>query len=275
MSSDSRAWFSLGSLGWTLVWLALIGSIGILGQRSGFGFGTVQRLNAAKAGQASRIARRVITYRLDPVRPTLFRFSQPVTATRILTQPILAPDSAKPGKAWTYSVRVELLDEQGKVIAIHLVHSRSILLERSGKRRGPLQYYRGSNDQVALTDEVRIGANRPIIAIRVVAGQVDPDVIAIDIRVGERRPLTSAAADSAFARFNPEDRARLAAANAFPAELLTREERSAIAVNQWRPIGPVGIDGRDYRMMVLYEEEQLDGSGRFEDDASASGEAGG
>ncbi|MEQ1494354.1 MAG: hypothetical protein ABL912_01150 [Novosphingobium sp.] len=275
MSGESRATISLSGLGRTLIWLALIGLVAILGQQAGFGMHTLLRLTEANGGEVSRIARRVIAYRLDRVRPTVFRFSQPVSATRILTQPILAQGSAAPGKAWSYSVRVELLDERGGIVSVHEVYSRSVLFESSGKRRGPVQYYRGSDDQVATADEVRIAADRPISAIRVVAGTVDPGVIAIDIRVGERRPLTSAAADSAFVRFNPEDRARLAAANAFPPELLTRQERSAIAVNQWRPIGPVGIDRRDYQMMVLYEEEQEDGAGGFEDDASASGEAGG
>jgi hypothetical protein len=275
MSVGSRAWFSLGGLGRTLIGMAAIGLLVIYARQAGFGLGTIKRLTEAKSGEASRIARRVITYRLDPVRPTLFRFSQPVLVTRIQTQPILAQGSAKPGKAWFYSVRVELLDESGAVISTHEIHSRSLLLESSGRRRGPLQYYRDSQDEVSPADEVRLAANRPIAAIRAVAGRTDPEVVAIDIRVGERRPLNASAAESTFIRFSPNDRVRLAAANAFPPELMTREERSAIAINKWLPIGPVGIDGRDYRMMVLYEEEQKDETDGSEDNALASGEAGG
>jgi hypothetical protein len=275
MNGYRPAWISLGALGRWLVGLLLAGSGFLIAQQAGLGTETFERLTKAQGGEASQIARRVIAYRLDPVRPTLFRFSQPVTSTRIITQPTLSPGSASPGEGWTYSIKVELLDERGSVIETQDIYSRSVLFASSGKRRGPTRYYRGTDELVAPADEVRVASSRPFAAIRVLAGTADSDVVAIDVRVGERRPLNASAAESAFARFSQEDRARLAAANAFPPELLTREERTEIAINQWRPIGPVGIDGRDYRMMVLYEEAEENSVNQVDEGPASNGEAGG
>lgn len=275
MNDDRPAWITLGALGRWLVGLLLAGGSLLIAQQAGLGADTFQRLIKAEGGEASRIARRVIAYRLDPVRPTLFRFSQPVSSTRIITQPILESGSASPGEGWNYSIKVELLDERGTVIETQDIYARSVLFESSGKRRGPVRYYRGEEGLVAPADEVRIATSRPFAAVRILAGPADPDVIAIDVRVGERRPLNASAAESAFARFSPEERVRMGAANAFPPELLTREERTAIAINQWRPIGPVGIDGRDYQMMVLYEEADENSVNKFDEGPVDNGEAGG
>lgn len=275
MNGDRPAWISLGALGRWLVGLLLAGGSLMIAQQAGLGADTFQRLIKAEGGEANRIARRVIAYRLDPVRPTLFRFSQPVSSTRIITQPILKSGSASPGEGWNYSIKVELLDERGTVIETQDIYSRSVLFESSGKRRGPVRYYRGEEGLVAPADEVRIATSRPFAAVRILTGPADADVIAIDVRVGERRPLNASAAESAFARFSPEERVRMGAANAFPPELLTREERTAIAINQWRPIGPVGIDGRDYQMMVLYEEADENSVNKFDEGPVGNGEAGG
>ena len=135
------------------------------------------------------------------------------------------------------------------------------LLERDGSRRRPLRVYRGSDEIVAPSDEARVTHSRPFAAVRLVSGSGDPDIVAIDVRVSERRPLIESVAATAFHRFSQDDKARLSLPNAFPPALLTAAERSNIAINQWRPVGPTGIDGRDYRMRVLYEEEGGSGAG--------------
>jgi hypothetical protein len=237
-----------------LVAAAALAGLAVAGSQLGLGADRLSRHQAAQGGEGAKITRRLIIYRLDPVRPTTFRFTQPVRQTRIITHPILAAGSAGKGESWAYAVRAELLDGQGQVIAQREIYSRTTLLSPDGSRRGPYRFYRGSTELIALSDEVRLAAVQPFSAIRLTAAKLGPDLVAIDVRVSERRPLLTTAAATAFARYNPDDKARLASPNAFPAELLAAAERSSIAINQWRPVGPTGIDGRDYRMRVLYEE---------------------
>lgn len=202
-----------------------------------------------------KIARRVISYRLDPKRQTVFRFSQPVRQVRLITLPIIAPGQAMPGQGWTYGIRAELLDASGKVVATRPLYTFSFLFAKDGHHRGPWQYYRGRNELVGLSNEVRLTSAVPFSGLRLLTGPVDPGVIAVDARVYERRPLIASVAESAFVRFSPGERKRYSRANAFPTEMLSHDERVNISVNQWRPVGPIGIDGRDYNMGVLYESE--------------------
>lgn len=199
-------------------------------------------------------ARRLIVYRLDRQRPTVFRFTQPVLQARVIVHPVLGPGPARPGEGWTYGFKAELLGIDGEVMATREIYSRAILLAADGAPLGPRRYFRDSEAQVAMGDEVRIAGNEPFASLRLTTLTADPAVRLLDVRVSERRPLITSAAETAFYRYSPDDQARLAAANAFPPVMLTQGERTSIAVNQWRPVGPLGIDGRDHEMGVLYEE---------------------
>lgn len=264
---------SLTGLSRFLALIAVAGVMMLFGREITGKIAPILRGSNPQSGDATPISRRLIVYRLDGVRPTVFRFSQPVRQTRLVVQPIIAAGAAQPGEGWRYAIRLELLDGAGQVISAQLIYSRTTLYAIDGHRRGPFRFYRGQGELVAPPDETRIASAVPFAAIRLLAGAGDPDVIAMDARVSERRPLIASAAASAFIRFSPDDRARLAAPNAFPPEFLTQDERSNIAINQWRPVGPTGIDGRDYVSKVLYEEA---GSPLDSDDPAAdAGEVGG
>jgi hypothetical protein len=214
----------------------------------------------SSSGQNADIATRSIVYRITRDRPTMFRFSKPLKLVRIVSQPSVKPDSARPGQEWTYSIIADLIDTKGRIIASHTVYSRSALINGAGNHIGPKRFFRDSEDQVALSDEILLAAAKPVAAVLLRTGPGDQNVKGIDLRVYERHPLMASVAESAFVRLSTEDQISLARANAFPAELLTQEERINIAVNQWRPVGPQGIAGRDYRMHVLYENlESNDG----------------
>jgi hypothetical protein len=245
---------SLSHAGRALAAALLLGGLALAGSQLGWNFERLGQGQAAQAGEGAKIARRLIVYRLDPVRQTTFRFTQPVRQARLITHPILAAGSAGNGESHAYAIRAELLDGQGQVIAQREIHSQTALLRPDGSRRGPYRFYRGSTELIALSDEVRVASAQAFAAIRLISADRAPDLVAIDVRVSERRPLLTSTAATAFMRYSADDQARLASPNAFPPELLTAAERANIAVNQWRPVGPTGIDGRDYRMRVLYEE---------------------
>lgn len=246
---------SLTLLGRVLAVAAMLAGLGVAAQQLGWSLERLERGASGQVQTSSTIVRRLIVYRLDPARWTTFRFTQPVQQARLISHPILAAGSAAKGESWVYAVRAELLDAQGRVIAVHHVHSRTALLRTDGGRRGPYRFYRGSSELVAPSDEVRLASPQPFYAIRMTSAELAEDLVAVDVRLSERRPVLASNAASAFQRYSPDDKARLASPNAFPPELLTPAEQSNIAINQWRPVGPTGIDGRDYRMRILFEEE--------------------
>jgi hypothetical protein len=214
--------------------------------------------SALQTGEGSRIARRLIVYRLDPARPTVFRFTQPTKLIRVFSTPTIESRAVQAGREWDYGIRAQLLAADGRILATHDVFSRSGLIGSDGNRLGNIRLYRGSSDAIGLPDELRLASAEPAAALVLFAGPSRPQVKAIDVRVYERRGVTAGAALTGFSRLSPGDQARLARANAFPTDMLTASEKGNIAINQWRPIGPTGIEGRDYRMLVQYESEQPD-----------------
>jgi hypothetical protein len=246
---------SLSLAGRATVFAAALALFALAADQFGWSIDRLGRSPAVRGSDGAAITRRLIVYQLDPVRQTTFRFTQPVRQARIITHPILKAGRVERGQSWAYAIRVELLDGLGQVVDRHEIHSRTTPLEADGRRRGPQRFYRGSRDRVAPQDEVRIASTLPFAAIRLTSAEFGRDVVAIDARVSERRPLLNLTADSAFLRYSQDDRKRLASPNALPPEVLTPAERSSIAINQWRPVGPTGIDGRDHWMRVLYEEE--------------------
>ena len=87
----------------------------------------------------------------------------------------------------------------------------------------------------------------PAARVEVEALDTDSAMLGVDLRLYEQQPAL------AFRRLSRREQRKLAAANAFPIDMLTREEMSYLARNHWRPVGPQGIEGRDYEAFVLYE----------------------
>lgn len=246
--------FSLRALGLFGTAVLTLAGMGLGALALGIRPDTLRRDFERAATKQPQIARRNIVYRLESDQPIFFRFSQPVTLARIVTTPTVGPGQADPGETWTYAFKIELLDESERVIETRQLFARAGMFERDGKQIGPYRFFRSRDDIPAVGDEVRIASKRSFAAVRLLATVADRDVLAVTVRVWERQPLLAIAADTAFARYSPDDRRRLTLPNAFPAEMLTAEERRNIAINQWKPVGPVGVVGRDYRMDILYEE---------------------
>jgi hypothetical protein len=258
MTRVSLRTISLSSIG-RLVIIALI-LIPIVGV-GGYYRRDLQRVFAGTAPAAhggGGVAKRVIVYRLDTQRPTVFRFSNPAKLVRILTQPVLLNRSPRAGEAWPYAIKAELIAADGSIIAEHEVHSQAIYLDSKGQLSGSQRFFRNSANIVAVADEVSIASDRPAAILRITLAQSDKSIADIDVRVYEQRPITVSAAESAFYRLSPGDQNRTARPNAFPPTMLTRDERVNLAMNQWYPIGPQGVEGRDYQMLVAYERTKED-----------------
>lgn len=214
-----------------------------------------QKGSVAKAA-GTGVARRIIVYRLNDVQPTIFKFSNPAKIIRIVSQPTLMATKALPGEKWPYAITAELVGADGTIISTHDIHSQSILLDASGEMQGPERYFRGSDQIVALSDEVNIAAKRPATELRVRRLGATKQIASVDVRVYEKRPVIASVAETAFFRLSPDEQVQAARGNAFPPEYLTHHERVNLAINQWRPIGPQGIVGRDYDMRVLYQKAE-------------------
>lgn len=196
---------------------------------------------------------RTLVYRVPTEGALRFNFSRPAELVKIISQPNIAPEAWGERGNWVYGFRVVLRDENGKETARHDVFSRSLHPRRLRPFKRPVRFRRDSDEQIGLQDEVIIMSQSPAATMELVALPSDRAVRSIDARIYERLPFIGDTAQSAFLRRSTRDQASLAHADAFPPELLSEGERSALMINRWKVMGPNGISGRDYRVGVFYE----------------------
>ena len=197
-----------------------------------------------------RIASRTLAYRFQGQRPLEFVFSQPVERVRILAQAAVQPGSKAAGAA--YTLRIALFDATGDQLA---QYDQSLL---SGRADGQFadgaarRFYRGGDSEIWSQDQVIAHHQVPFTKVVVTLVAADSIIDGVDLRAYERRPVMAGDEQDIFLRRNAGERAALAAFSPFPPDMLTDDEVRNLAVNLWRPVGPLGIEGRDYRALVIY-----------------------
>jgi hypothetical protein len=97
----------------------------------------------------------------------------------------------------------------------------------------------------------------PFSRVEVTLQDSDQMVVGVDTRVYERRPVSAGDGRAVFLRRSKEERAALTAFSPFPPEMLSASEIANLASNLWRPLGPIGIEGRDYDALVIYEADNV------------------
>jgi len=236
-----------------LAFLFLITPAAMLGTRYGPELGDYLAGARGSTVGDTRISSRSIVYRLDPDRPVNFTFSQPVDLMKVIVQPAVVEELHDQEGGVTYGFRADLLDGEGQVIKQHDIylhaHSPDVIYATGTRWR----FFRNRPELIAGQDDVLVASDPRATSARLTALPSDDGVIAIDVRVYEQRPFLGQQAIDAFRRRNEQEQADLADANAFPPDMLMAAEMNHIARNQWRPVGPGGIAGRDYLALVLYE----------------------
>ncbi|WP_324828944.1 hypothetical protein [Qipengyuania zhejiangensis] len=246
---------SLTFLGRGLVFLVLAALAGLGGWTYGAPLARYMVAAQVSTTQDARVTGRALVYRLEAGRPLDFVFSQPVDLMKILAQPALvaAPDGTPAPAETEYGLRFRIFDIDGVEIGTYEQHLHSsdanAMLDDGSYRR----FYRNRAERIGAQDQILIEDNVDVGRVEVSLIEADPSIAGIDIRVYERRPAAASEARSIFLRRSSEEQGALAAANAFPPDMLTEDEIRHIAVNLWRPVGPVGIDGHDYDALVVYE----------------------
>lgn len=196
---------------------------------------------------------RAIVYRLEQGQPVTFVFSQPVDQVRLLAQTAVdRKDRADPA-GFVYALEVRLFSGDGEEVSRQRFDLHSDAPDTVYATGENWRFFRNRPEMVAGMDDVVVAAPSPVVRAEWRLVEADPKILAVDIRVYERQPLLASQAITSFHRRSAEEQAKLAEANAFPPDMLTNEEIANITANMWRPLGPVGIAGRDYRPMVLYE----------------------
>lgn len=202
-----------------------------------------------------RIAGRTLAYRLEQDRPMTFVLSQPADEVKLLTHAAVT-DPSRATEGAFYTLRVALFDAQGAQIA---EYQRTLL---SGRDDGYLpdgrgrRFYRAGEQEIWGQDQLVIQDDKAFTRVEVTLEDAESMVGGVDARLYEQRAVSAGDGRAVFLRRSREERAALTAFSPFPPEMLSGSEIANLAGNLWRPVGPVGIEGRDYNALVIYEADR-------------------
>jgi len=192
-----------------------------------------------------------LVYALGP-RPTLFVFTRPQQQVRLLTNAELYKRTRDPH----YSVIVEALNGDRQIVWRRDIHARTVgfMVRLSNGRLVPRAFTPELDGLVSSAgDESLIDFPRPVAAVRLIEGVRAPGVSKILARVQEQRPLSNRQLQVGWQRLTRSEQELLTEGNPLASALVGADERRRLLIRRWHPVGPAGVDGRDYHQTTLYE----------------------
>ncbi len=201
----------------------------------------------------ARISKRSIAYRIPQNRSLEFVFSQPVTVAKILVHPSVGEDLRAREEGFVYGLRMRWIGVDGEELSVHEAYVQADSPDTVFTSGNVWRFFRTRPELVAGQDQLIVESDAPAARIKLEAFDVEQGIIGVDARVFEQHVYFGNQALSSYRRLSADTRALLAAPNAFPHDMLTDEEQSALRRNHWRSAGPVGVVGKDFTMLILYE----------------------
>jgi hypothetical protein len=206
------------------------------------------------------------SYVIATDRPLEFRLSGHADLVRLRTHALLpAAGEQRAAPTAGYALDIELLDSDGNLLHRESQHIRSIVgryLDAATGEPFAVNLVDDSNFSVAGVNLIPLSlADWPAAeVVRVRLAGADAQISEVGIRVYEPEAIPEHSIERFWQRLSDRQRSRLAEGNVYPQNLMTGEERAAVLSRRWRPVGPSGVEDRDYRVRSLFTREDRPGA---------------
>ncbi|MBI4859040.1 MAG: hypothetical protein HY815_02015 [Candidatus Riflebacteria bacterium] len=166
---------------------------------------------------------------------------------------------------WAYGLRYELLTRQGKLVVTKPYECRA-RLTRFVDAPGAAPYTAGffRNEPIVPLDSRTILVNlraldeRPAL-LRMKLESADPKVLDVGVRVYAQEQQPEHKLRIRWQRLTAARMEQFARASVYRPELLTDEEKMNLVRTTWSPVGPVGLEGREFTRRLLYTLKEVAG----------------
>ena len=167
-----------------------------------------------------------------------------------------------PMKRWQYALQIEVLDKNNHVLLRQERHMRTNLsLYKDAQGHEYTSAFYLQDDRVPLASMI-IRLNFTGLAspdrLRLRLLSKDQDIVDVVARVYLPQKTSERKVGSLWQRLSEKAKASLAVGNVYPTELLTEEEKRALLLNTWQPVGPDGHQ-RDYQQWDYYVLQENEG----------------
>lgn len=206
--------------------------------------------------------RESVAYSVDAGGELEFRLSGHTDQVRVRSHGLVpSQGDDSPRRTYAYALRIGILASDGTALSERIEHYRTAVVRFRNPVSAQFERINFVNDPavdvIGTTLTILNLSGLPsaeVLRIRVVS--LDSDISEVGLRVYEPEAVPEHSIAASWQRLSLTQRERLAEGNVYPVALLTEEETAAILSRRWRPVGPTGIEGEDYRVRTLYIREE-------------------
>lgn len=224
------------------------------------------------AGSQLENARSGLTYVLRPSNSLTFNVWSRSGRIRLLTNvnlPASWPRRHSPQDPIEYELKYSLLNRDQDVIHSGSLFIRSRMTEyvdfETGKTLVQGFYLDGpdlpADTRSAVLNLKSFGSDvaSQTAQIRFTMEVDHPEALSIALRCYQEEMAPEHELETIWTRQSRSGKTRLARGNIYPESFLYPEEKLNAVRWEWRPSGPVGIQGKDYQLRTLYSQREIDG----------------
>ncbi|MGZ8944409.1 MAG: hypothetical protein ACXW1W_03175 [Methylococcaceae bacterium] len=198
-----------------------------------------------------------LVYPVKSKQRLIFALPEDSSQLRIITNAhIRRTDALTVNPNWTYALHYELLDKKGTVLSVGVYHQHSQLTTyKDAQGEQVYNNYYANKDLVPLDGRLillRLQAIKGAAFLRVSLEADNPAIVETAVRVYVPTKISEQQVATSWLRMNQEQKDNLAKNSVYPASLLSVAEQTNLLKNQWQPVGPMGIEGKDYQILTLY-----------------------
>jgi hypothetical protein len=205
-----------------------------------------------------------IAYGLDNNRWMEFPLTGHAEMLRIISNAVVdRSDSESPEEGWLYALSYRLLDRAGRELVsgdfFHRTRVRAYRSEATGDIVNQYAFLEG--DRVPTDSRVHIlpvadSASKLLLKVQHMVAPLR----SVSARIYEPIQYTEDKLDAEWNKMTRSQRAWIARGSVYSPDLLLNEERRNLLRNRWKPIGPAGVQGRDYHVDKLFARQGKLGS---------------
>ncbi len=162
-----------------------------------------------------------------------------------------------------YSIRYEVIDEDGNIIRSNKFYHRSgqkkYQDESSGQKYVSTSVY--PHDENPVDSRIHLINMRGLVnaqKIRFKIGDSSSIAKKIVVRTYQRKKISGRKLDYAWQRISVKHRKNLAKVSVYDESIINEQEQRELLKNQWAPLGPLGIEGEDYSVQKLYVVREVE-----------------
>jgi len=253
--------------GVTLFMILLVGYFAYKPNEHLPGFHLLQKMETASKNINELLSQSKVSlcYQIDLDKWTPFTLDERYRRIRVLSNASFKADfyPEQEQRFW-YRLHYQILDKDQQVLKDQKYYHHTGLTRYLDPETQSTVDTRFYNDQSLKPGDIssivmNLDLNMNAYYIRFKLAEKDINMQEVIVRVYQEEKTSPQKLGYLWNRLSHDDKKALAKGNVYPHHLMVDQEIHHVLYKKWRPLGPTGVEGRDYHIRRLYIVKEIDG----------------